>query len=157
MPQPMDSMADHGRTLVKYLPPTARSYRTLEQKQRIRSILAARTRWRSLGGASACLNYSWTERRLGSLGIVPMHRQNSERFRSKITKTVEKPTRAALNVRLRNWNPQPVHIANHTGQSGCTTGALHWLTEAERSTFKRTAQWQRARASRLLKHYGVAT
>lgn len=152
----MDSMADRGRTLVKYMPPTARSYRTFEQKQRIRSILAARTRWRTLGGASACLNHTWTERRLGSTGIVPMHRQQSERFRRNTS--TKKPTRAAFNVRLRHWNPQfanAVGDEEHTGQLRRTNGALQWLTEAERSDFKQTAQWQRARASRFLKNNGV--
>lgn len=154
-------MADRGRTLVKYMPPTARSYRTFEQKQRIRSILAARTRWRTLGGASACLNHTWTEQRLGSRGIVPMHRQKSERFRQDTTtkSAIEKPTRAALNVRLRNWNPQPVDVVDDDEQTAqlrrTANGALQWLTEAERLEFRRTAQWQRARASRLLKNNGV--
>ncbi|KAF1323274.1 hypothetical protein FI667_g10662, partial [Globisporangium splendens] len=135
---------------VGYRPVAKPNYRTLDQKKKIRFILAARTRWQRFGGHYN-VNHTIVERQLGRTGIVPMAKQlGRPEFQSSIkgARANEKPvSKVQLRRRLRAWQSAS---KLETTSDPATKPAIPPHKQV-RDVFKATPQWQRARARQLLK------
>lgn len=137
-----------SKSLVGYKAPTQPNFRTREQKLKVRAVLTARRRWPSVGCYD--VQYAVVERRLGATGIVPMARQSASNKKTTVHLT-------QFRCKLRLWHGADTVQVESGGGNGAKGGTARPSSRAQATwgrgseAFKRTEQWRRAQARRLMR------